>query len=429
MVDLTLRGQYEETIRWVRHGELAQAVAMCHRILEAFPKHIGTYGILGQIRLQMGEHEEAANLFRRVLSADPEHTLSYASLGAIYEERGLMEEAIWQMERAIELSPGNREIRQELRRLYGGRDLFGPRRIKMTRGALARVYLQGQLYPKVIGELRALVVDASHRFDLRVALAEALWHDARYSDAEVVCDGILAELPNCLKANLILGQIWLNTEKDEEGRALLQRAQTLDPGNDVAQAIFGSRSPLARRMVRLPFKNEDAPPLDLPYLVDDEEVVAETAIIDSLAKALPQDSEDAPLSDGGYQVSLESGKSTADGKMPLEMNEELPTLLEGTIEEATRPGERTRISALDSQHQHIEEHPRDDSARLALARRFRDIGDIDRALECYAYLVQDQRRQVVQDLELMNRLCPGNAALLALLLSAREGSALGDAER
>jgi Flp pilus assembly protein TadD len=279
MADLTLRGQSEEALSLARAGQPTEAIAIARRILKTFPKHVGTYALLGQLCLETGAHEEAANFFRRVLSVDPEHTLSYASLAVIYEERGLLEEALWQMERAWELSPANGEIRQELQRLRGARTLSEEKRLKMTRAGLARTYMRGQLYAKAIGELRELVSAESFRVDLRVALAEALWRDGRAEDARVVCQGLLSELPNCLKANLILGQMWLNTDQDEQARAVLQRAQALDPENTAAQALFGSRSPLPPRPARLPLRDEDNPPLELPYLLDDEEGVVETVII------------------------------------------------------------------------------------------------------------------------------------------------------
>ena len=447
MADLTLRAQYEEAVRLVHCGELARAVAVCRRILETFPRHIGTYSVLGQVLLEVDEHEEAANLFRRVLSADPEHTLAYVSIGAIYEERGLIEEAIWQFERAIELSPGNEEIRQELRRLYRERGWPGSARLKMTRAALARTYLRGRLYPKAIGEIKALVADETYRFDLRVALAEALWHDDRHKSAEAVCQGILPDLPNCLKANLILGQIWLNTENDQKARRFLQRAQALDPENATAQAMFGAFSPLAPRIARLPFREEDAPPIELPYLVDDAGVTVEGVTIEGVADTLQ-------LHDGLTNVPGK-GKGSEEGVgEPLGQTEE-SLVLEGysildaapekdaTVPARVEPADRLAVpdrgeevpresqaqpvgpkemSVLDLQRRHVEENPGDYPARLALARRLRDIGDIDHAIEEYEYLVdRDQMLPTVtQDIELLNTLHPGNAALVALFVEADE---------
>lgn len=271
MSDLTLVAQLEEAAALARAQDLTAAAARCRRILETFPKHVGTYSSLGQICLAMGQHDEAVDLFRRAISADPENAVAHAGLGTIYAARGQRDDAIGEMERALELAPANRETRHALRRLYGRGSAAGLMRVKMTRGALARTYLRGQLHAKGIGEAKAILAEEPHRFDLRVALAEALWRDGRHTDAEAACESILLDSPYCLKANLLLGKLWLNGDKDDEARRLLQRAQDLDPENLVAQKVFGPDSPLPPRVVRLPIRDEDAPPLDLPYLLDDDQ--------------------------------------------------------------------------------------------------------------------------------------------------------------
>jgi len=420
MADLTLRGQCEEAVRLVRAGDPAAAIGVCRRILETFPKHIGSYSILGQATLQLGEHEEAANLFRRVLSADPEHTLSYATLGTIYAERGLLDEAIWQMERALELSPGNREIRRELRRLYEQRNLAHAPRLKMTRAGLARAYLRGQLYPKAIGELRDLCRAEPHRYDLRTALVEALWRENYLEEASVACQGILVDLPNCLKANLILGQMWLNTEKDEEGRALLQRAQALDPENAVAQALFGARSPLPPRMPRLPFKESDMAPLDLPYLAAEGAEDSGEVII--TRRAVPVAAEPA-----AGAATIESTVKPASAELEIlapqatESRVEETAIVENTAPAPTAPTEvGPEVVAPDIE---------DGAAQLARARAWRAAGELTQAVEVYRQFMARHPEMAAlaqRDLEVLNWLHPGQRPVAALLLEARDRAAQRD---
>src|SRR5690606_14917757 len=66
------------------------------------------------------------------------------------------------------------------------------------------------------------------------------------------------------------GRMWLNTERDEEGRVLLQRCQVLDPDNLLAQSVLGAQSPLPLRVSRLPLDDQALPPLELPYALDDD---------------------------------------------------------------------------------------------------------------------------------------------------------------
>ena len=406
MVDLTLRGQYELAVQHAAGGDLATAVQTCRRILETYPKHVGSYAVMGQICLQLGERRLAANLFRRVLSANPEHALSYASLGAIYEERGLLDEATWQYQRAHELSPRNAAIRESLQRLYAEHSLRAAQRVMMTASALARTYLRGQLYGKAISELRRILLGEPHRLDLRVALAEALWRSGKADEAQAVCQGILNELPNCLKANLILGHIWLNTEHDTEARRLLQETQALDPENATAQALFGSRSPLPPKIVRLPFREQDIEPLDLPYLIDDDEAVAESMVVDAESRA---EVSGAPVQPAIAELPLP--KETADP--------EPPGIPRGP-----------RRSLLQAQRDYVKEHPGDLAARLTLARHYRDIGDVTRALEQYAHLVQDAAdlSVVIHDLRTLNTLRPGNMGLISLLVIAQETAGQHQAE-
>ena len=422
MVDLTLRAQCDEAVRLLRNRDPAAAISICRRILETFPKHVETYAILGQAYLQASRHEEAANILRRVLSADPENTLAYANLATIFEERGLYDEALWQLERALELSPGNQEIRREMIRLHSEHGLSAPARLRMTRGGLARLYMRGQLYPKAIGELRDLLHTQPQRYDLRVALAEALWQDGQYPEAAKVCQSILEDLPNCLKANLILGQIWLGSEQDEQARLLLQRAQSLDPENATAQALFGSRSPLPPRTPRLPFRDEDAPPVAFPYLVDDEEGLEEDVIVEG--QVIPHLAADGgqPVAEGKEAEAMEKETISAALSVTVEETEPLAVEEEPLFDEPADDSTQRDLSLIDVQYRYLSKHPNDYRARLKLARQLRDMRDISGAVEQYHHLVQHDYEalpEVIRDLELLNALYPGSRPLSNLLEEAR----------
>lgn len=360
MADLTLRGQYEEARRDLRGGHLRSALAACRRILQVFPRHVASYRLLGEIYLELGRTQRSADAFRRVLSADPEDTLAYAGLGAIYEERGALEEALWHWERAFELSPGNSEIRESLRGLYARRTVDTPARLKLDRAALARLYLRGRLYGKAAAELRGLLARETQRPDLGLALAEALWRDGQIEAATAACQRVLDVLPNCLKANLILGHIWLHTRQEDPARVLLHRAQTLDPDNVVAQRLLGARSALPPRATRLPLDGEALPPLDLPYLLTEETPAA---------VALP-------------------ARSVS----------------------GAEPGVDLAAQAMEARH------------RLSLARRYSGMSQIERALEQYTGLVtpdQPLLPQVVADLEALAERMPERSDLGELLATAR----------
>jgi tetratricopeptide (TPR) repeat protein len=244
MAEITLSEYGEEAKELIRSDAYDQAIAICRQILEHFPKHVTSYRLLGEACLERGDYVEAANLLKRVLSVDPEDVIAYVGLAIIYDEQGALEEAIWQLERAFELTPGNAEIRGELQRLYGERDGTAPPRLKLTPAALGRLYLKEELYERAIDEFRGVLEEDPERVDIQVALAEALWWNDQRREAAEVCDGILEKLPNCLKANLILGGILLNSDRGDEGRTLLRAAQAMDPENTKAQELFRDQSPL-----------------------------------------------------------------------------------------------------------------------------------------------------------------------------------------
>lgn len=382
MADSTLQRQHREAVQLTYAHELEQAVSKCRRILAHFPRHIGTYRVLGQIYLALGHYDRAADLFRRVLGADPEDVLAYAGLGTVYCEKGLLEQAIWHYLRAFELSPGNGEIRRELLALFARTDL-GPRRVGQTCGSLARTYVRGRLLGKAIGELRSILREEPERHDLRVMLLELLWRQGQLDEAEEVGRDLLEELPECLKANLIVGSIWLKVGREEQGRELLQQAQSLDPQNKLAQEVLGGDSPLPPRVVRLPLEDKELPPLGLDYLDEDADVL--------------------PASSGVPRtIDAEERPRSADTR--------------GSNSEESFAELRRRLEA----------DPRDMDARLALARGLRDVGDLEESLKVYEGLLRGgggMERPILHDLELLNMLYPGNAALHRLLVMARSRAA------
>ncbi|MFP3897060.1 MAG: tetratricopeptide repeat protein [Anaerolineales bacterium] len=412
MADLTLSGQEKRAQELVRAGDLEAAGRLCQRMLEYYPKYVGAYSVLGQVCLQAGEYEMAADLFRRVLGADPEHTLAYASLGEIYKVWEQPDEAIWQLQRAVELSPADDAIRAGLYDLCEQHDMVQKGGVRMTRAALARTYLRGGLYAKAIEEMWELLADKDYRFDLRVALAEALWLDRRYEEAAAVCMDILEELPHCLKANLILGQMRFNTREDREARSMLQKAQALDPENRVAQDVLGPDSPLPLRKVRLPLATEDASWEPPPYLLEMEEEETEPLTIEGAARKLPlRGKKDVPrLTEGS--LPRDEVEEVEEAEMPQEPS---PSSREATPAESLWLREELAYLA---------EHPGDHATRLDLARKLGSMGRIDEAAIQYDQLIQQESQEllsnVMEDLTLLNGWHSDHRHLAAVLSKARE---------
>ncbi|MCI0474770.1 MAG: tetratricopeptide repeat protein [Anaerolineales bacterium] len=255
---VTLTAYADQVRELIRNDRNDEAIAICKHTLRYYPKSVDAYRQLGEALLEKGRLDDAKELFRRVLGADPESVVAYAGLAVILEQEQLVAEATWHMERAYELAPGNVELHKELHRLYHELDGRPRARLKLTPGALARLYVQEGLFAQAIQELNALVAGNDARFDARVALAETLWRVGQMRQAADVAQAILKPLPFCLKANLILGAVWKETGLTESEQ-YLQRAQELEPTNLTAQRIFGARSPLPFVQARVPRYVEGAP--------------------------------------------------------------------------------------------------------------------------------------------------------------------------
>src|SRR5574341_721970 len=168
-------------------------------------------------------------MFQRVLSADPNDFVAHVGMSECYKEDGALDQAIWHLERAFEQVPGNQEIQEAIRQLYEQRDGRGPRRVPMTSGALARMYLKGKLYTQAVSELGKALTRDPERLDLQVLLAEALWNNHQEVQAGKVAGEVLKKLPLSIDANSVLARLWLKAGNQKEARPFLERVRELDP--------------------------------------------------------------------------------------------------------------------------------------------------------------------------------------------------------
>jgi tetratricopeptide (TPR) repeat protein len=399
-MNTTLRALVNQAERLVQNEAYQEAIALCQAILRRYPRYARCYRILGEAYLGLAEPEEAAKLFRRVLGVDPEDPVPYAGLAIIFEERGLLEEAIWQLERAFELAPSRDELRRELARLY--RQRGSSARVQLTRAALARLYARGGLWNKALGELQELLAREPYRLDLRVTLARTLWRARRREEAARVAQAILDQTPNCLVARLILGTYWCQEGREEEGYALLQGAQELDPENREAARLLAGESPLRLREPHLEA---------LEAVVDDltsEETeaawqgeAAEPApAVEAAAETVPTAEEEpeaeaivSPPSDESLQQLLaraaeaeeEPAEEAEAGEGPVlpESEGETEACEDGAL--VVEPGEEapeplSRVAVL---RRRLEAAPDDREATLELARALVDEGRLDEALPLY----------------------------------------------
>ena len=229
MARISLRAYNHEIENLIDRGQIEELIAHCKNIIKQFPKHIETYRLLGKAFLESQRYSEAADILQRVLSVFPDDFISQLGMSIIREDEGNLDASIWHMERAYEVQPFNRAVQDELRRLYGRRDGVEPPRIRLTRGALVRMYARGDLYPQAIAEIRAALAEDQKRVDLLVLLSRMYFLSGQKIEATEICSSLIAKLPYCYEANRILKEILPETSRADDARIFQQRLFALDP--------------------------------------------------------------------------------------------------------------------------------------------------------------------------------------------------------
>jgi tetratricopeptide (TPR) repeat protein len=229
MATISLRAYTREIESMIDNGHNEEAAAHCRHILQTFPKHIDTYRLLGRAYLESERFNDADDVFQRLLSSIPDDFVSHLGMSVIRENQENLDAAIWHMERAYDMQPANTTVQNELKRLYSLRDEIEPAKIHLTRGALARMYLKGDLYPQAISELNSALSEEEDRFDLQTLLAQAYLLDGKKVEAVEICSTLINKLPYCLEANRILAEVLPEIERADEATTYRERVQFLDP--------------------------------------------------------------------------------------------------------------------------------------------------------------------------------------------------------
>ena len=228
MAKVSLRAYNREIETMIDRGHLDEAIANSRHILKTFPKHLETYRLLGKAYLEYKRYPDAVDIFSRVLVAVPDDFTANVGMSIIRDEENKLDDAIWHMERAFETQPSNAAIQSELQRLYGRRDGVQPPRIRMTRGALAHMYVQGELYPQAISEIKSVLNEDVGRVDMRALLARAYYRSGLKNDAADAASSVLSTYPYCLEANRVLMEIF-GSDRSESAQIYRQRVVELDP--------------------------------------------------------------------------------------------------------------------------------------------------------------------------------------------------------
>ena len=229
MAVISLRAYNKEINSFIVQTRLDEAISHCRHILSKFPKHIDTYRLLGKAYLENNQTSNAADIFQRVLSAVPDDFIAHVGMSVIREEEGNLGAAVLHMEKAFEKQPYNSEIQLELKRLYGRRDGIEPPKVRLTQGALARMYIRGDLLKQGINELRNALGENPSRYDLKNLLAETYTINNQLANAIDLASDILKKYPFNLTANRIMTRSLKTHDHPQEMAICTKRLYALAP--------------------------------------------------------------------------------------------------------------------------------------------------------------------------------------------------------
>jgi len=229
MTKISLRAYNKEIETLVDRGQLDEAIAHCKNILKYYPKHVNTYRLLGKAYLEAKRFPEASDILQRVLAAFPDDFIAHIGMSMIREDEGNMDAAIWHMERAFEVQPSHSAVQDELRRLYGRRDGMEPPKVRLTRGALVRMYAKSELYAQAIAEIHNALSEDNKRIDLEAILAKMLLSSGNKIEAAEVSSRLIKKSPFCFEANRILETILPNTTRAVDIQTYHGRVIAMEP--------------------------------------------------------------------------------------------------------------------------------------------------------------------------------------------------------
>lgn len=242
---ISLRAYIQKLDDLLNNDATDEVIFHAEHILRHFPRNVTVYRQLGRAYLLKSKWDEARAVLRRVLSVLPDDFIAHVGLSEVYSQRSQANNAIWHLERAYEQRPNDTEIIAQLRELYRRYHNTDQTRLQLTTAAVARQYARSGMYDQALNTLRNALERLPDRVDLRLLLAEILWTTGQTIPAGEAALDVLEELPDCLTANRIMTELWLNEGRPSDAQRYVGRIEAIDPylalqlaGMDVNEDAF-----------------------------------------------------------------------------------------------------------------------------------------------------------------------------------------------
>lgn len=240
MPRISLRTYEKDIEEMIEQNQYNEAVAHCKHILQFFPKNISTYRILGKSFLEAKQYKETADIFTRVLTVYPDDFIAHAGMSIVRELENDLDAAIWHMQMAFDSQPSNIAIQEELKRLFDLRDGTHPEKIRLTRGALVRMYARGELYQQAIDEIKSALSEEPKRIDLQVFLAKMYFLSGDQEEALAIAERLISDFPFCFELNRILASILKTLGSGKKAETYTARLVELNPYQAFVNDIYSS---------------------------------------------------------------------------------------------------------------------------------------------------------------------------------------------
>lgn len=226
---ITYRAYLQEIEHFNDQNMLDQVIAHAGYLLENFPGSFEAARLLGQAYLEEKKYPESAKYLQKVLACIPDDFVAHVGLSATKEEKGEIDAALYHMELAFDTQPSNTIVQAELKRLIEKSGGGKPLKINLSKGALIRMYIKGELYQQALNEADAALAAYPDRIDLQLLKAVAYFRSSQKVQAAEICSKILEKLPYCYEANKILFEIYLEKGLQEPASQARERLASLNP--------------------------------------------------------------------------------------------------------------------------------------------------------------------------------------------------------
>ncbi len=226
---IPLRQFYRNIDDYVINQAHNEAILYSKFLLKKYPKNIAVYQLLAKAYLDKKQFDLALMLFEKILEIDPDDFVSHIGISIISENFGNLERALESMQRAYEIQPSNESLQNEVIRLVREKDGFAPEKLRLTRGALIKMYSRSKLTEQAIAEAKLGIHEAPDRTDYKVHLTEMLLESGKFEEAIESSLNILRDLPYCKPILNVVYNAFIQLDKENDADIYKTRLAELDP--------------------------------------------------------------------------------------------------------------------------------------------------------------------------------------------------------